>query len=96
MFPLMVANIGVKLMEAGYPTVTGDGFPSLESFALAATHSYSHVEAMARAIFANVGRGGPNRILRDCGWQGMTAWRPVAPAGGLIGWRFNVSLTVPT
>lgn len=95
-FPLMVAEIGVKLMESGYPTISGTGPPPLEGLAKAALHSYSHIEAMARAIFANVGIGGRDRILRDCGWQGMSAWRPIPPSGGLIGWTFTVSLSVPT
>lgn len=95
-FPLMVAEISIKLMETGYPTVEGDGFPTYQEMTNAALHSYSHMESMARAIFANVGKGGPNRILRDCGWQGMSRWTPVRPSGGLIGWTFSVSLSVPT
>jgi len=95
-FPRMVAEIGVKLMESGYPTIGQDGPPPLEALAKAALHSYSHVEAMARAIFANVGLGGQDKILRDCGWQGMSTWRPIPPSGGLIGWTFTVSLSVPT
>lgn len=96
MFPVMTAEIGVKMVESGYPTISGDGPPPFEMLAAAALHSYGHVEAVARAIFANVGRGGPHRILRDCGWQGMSTWRPIQPSGGLVGWTFTVSLTVPT
>jgi hypothetical protein len=69
--------------------------PSYDSLTRAAMHSYSHAEGMARAIFANVGAGSQNKILRGCGWQGFSDLVPTARSGGMAGWIFGVSLTVP-
>jgi hypothetical protein len=93
--PIPQVEIGVKLCESGYPTITGDGPPPFEALTNAAMHSYSHAEAMMRKIYANVGLGGQDRILRSCGWQGMSALLPTRPSGGIIAWTFSVSLLVP-
>lgn len=92
MLPIAVAEIGIKLMESGYPTITGEGAPSFDSLTLAAMHSYSHAEAMFRKVIANIGAGSQNRILRDCGFSGVTALAPARPSGGLVGWRFTVTV----
>lgn len=95
MFPLMMAEIGIKLVESGYPTIGSEGPPTFGQLDNAAIHSYSHAESMIRRIFANVGKGSQNRFLRDCGWSGMSALTPIAPSGGIVGWTVTVSLTVP-
>jgi hypothetical protein len=94
-YPRPVVEIGVKLCESGYPTIGGDGPPTFAELSSAAMHSYSHAEAMMRAIYANVGKGSQNRILRDCGWQGMSALTPSRPSGGIISRQFTVSLMAP-
>lgn len=95
MFPRPQVEITVKLCESGYPTIGGDGPPSFEAMSNAAMHSYSHAEAMLRAVFANIGKGSRNRILRDCGFQGFSALTPSRPSGGIISWQFAVSLMAP-
>lgn len=95
LFPIPQVEIGVKLCESGYPTIASDGPPPFAALTNAAMHSYSHAEAMMRAIYANVGKGGQDRILRSCGWQGMSALVPTRPSGGIVAWTFTVSLIVP-
>jgi hypothetical protein len=92
MLPIATAEIAIKLMESGFPTMTGEGSPSFESLTRAAMHSYSHAEAMFRKVVANIGAGGPNRILRDCGFSGVSALVPARPSGGLVGWQFTVTV----
>jgi hypothetical protein len=95
MLPIPVVEVGVKLAETGYPTVGGDGFPSYAELNNAAMHSFSHAEAMAKAIFANIGKGSRDRILRDCGWMGMSRIIPARPSGGIVSWTFSVSVQAP-
>ncbi|MCD6056567.1 MAG: hypothetical protein K0R44_39 [Thermomicrobiales bacterium] len=95
MFPLPQVEVAIKLSESGYPTIGGDGAPTFEAMTKAAMHSYSHAEAMMRKIFSSVGRGSQNTILRDCGWQGMSALIPSRPSGGIVAWQFSVSLIAP-
>ena len=95
MLPLLVADIGIKLVESGYPTIGGDGPPSFEQLSGAAIHSYSHAESMIQRIAANVGKGSRHEILRQCGWTGMSPLTPIAPSGGIVGWTMAVQLRLP-
>jgi hypothetical protein len=95
--PRPQATFGVKLIESGWPTITGNDevgrVPSIEVMHAIAKHSYGHAERMLRAVYDNYrARDG---ISQACGFQSIGALRPTTRDANLCGWSFDLSLEIP-
>lgn len=84
--PVVNVELGVKLLEEGWPTPDGDAgiqVPSAEAVLVASMHSYAHGERMTRAIW-NWMRG-----LTCCRTQ-LLRVDPIPPSGGSVGWQARI------
>lgn len=93
--PRALVQVGLKLMEQGWPMVgvpNADDIPSFEEVQAAAVQSMSHAERITRALYnaCSLHSFTPS----GCQFQGMGSMRPVPPGGGLAGWTWGVQLAL--
>lgn len=93
-----LADFRVRILEAGWPMVreeNGELFQPdpVEQNALA-RHAFGHGERMYRTLISKIANGQivPNGM--NCMSPVLGPLTPIKPAGGTVGWRADVTLTL--
>lgn len=93
--PTYRARFQVKLLETGWPMPQGDGneilVPPPQLVQNVARHSYSHGEAMYRALGGALTARTLNASCNTC-FQRIEPLTPVEPSGGTVGWTTEIVL----
>jgi len=93
--PMYRARFQVKLLETGWPTPQGDGdeiiVPPPSLVQNVSRHSYSHGEAMYRALGGALTARTLNASCGTC-FQRIEALVPVEASGGSVGWQTEIVL----
>ena len=84
-------TFNIKLMESGYPTLETVGTeihePTTEAINFASRHSLAHAEAVYRGVLDYAA------AYMSCGQlKGFEDLFPIPPAGGSVGWGFNLTV----
>lgn len=90
--PIYRATFQIRLLESGWPVPWGDDeiiVPSADEYMQAAKHSYSHAEAMYRALHIALTTNELTGGCTDC-FASIGALEPVEPSGGSVGWETTV------
>jgi hypothetical protein len=93
--PIYRASFLVQLLESGWPTPWGDEeqifTPNPDEFMQAAKHSYSHAEAMYRALHVALTN---NDLIPGCRdgscYAAIGDLIPLEPSGGSVGWETGI------
>jgi hypothetical protein len=96
---LLLVTFGVRLIESGWPMAqeeNGEIFvpDPVEQNAIA-RHSYAHGERMYRKLLHMATSGGLVPQGMACSNAVVDQLLPMNPAGGTVGWRTSVTLTLP-
>jgi hypothetical protein len=96
MVPRLLATVGLKLLEAGYPQLGQTGptdLPDPKDTIVASYHSMGHHEAITRSLMRAVAT---RQLGTDtgCVFMGLGRSRPVSPSAGLVGWTWEVQVEV--